>query len=128
MPNKESENKDPRRLHEIEGCKADLYCTDERMNGRPMKGRVTYVADGNKMSFVQYLANPANRSRQLYRTDHGILNHRADGTWYLSFRFTGEERLLKENLMVELRDIVKMVELKMKHPRNPMTFAKGGRR
>ena len=108
--NKKVEKKETRRMHELVGCKADLYCEETRMNGRPMKGRATYIAEGNKFSFVQYVSS-GKKTRPKLHTDHGILSLRPDGSWYLSMRFTGGERLLKENLMVEMRDMVKYVEV-----------------
>lgn len=105
--NQDSET-DKRERTELGEVSVTAFCRPDALRGKSMKGTATYMPNSSDSQgkgvfyFTQYQESQ-NKSRKICRTDHCILSQKPDGSFFMSVRFDGGEKYIKEQLIVELR-------------------------
>ena len=91
----------------------DLYTLDEKPEMQLLRGRALLNPDKKEFAFVQNTPR-GPRSVEVGRTLHARYVRRPDGGYTATVRFEGDESLLREKLLSEVREMVTMVGEDMK--------------
>lgn len=74
-----------------------------------LRGRAVLNEEDKNFTFIQN--DPRGpRSVEVGRSDHSRMVRRPDGNYTLTFRFSAGEKFLREQLISEIREIVKIAE------------------
>lgn len=108
--NKTMEEKKVKPFHiECQSAQVDVYSVDEEVANRLLRGRALLDVDSKKFMFAQNEPR-GPRSMEVGRTMHSRLVRRPDSRYTLTFScMDGGEKQLKEQLIAEVRDIMKMI-------------------
>lgn len=82
--------------------------TQEQKNMTLLRGRALLCEADRRFTFIQNQPRGA-RSEEVGRSDHARVVRRPDGKYTLTFRFCAEEKMLKETLISEVRNLVEQV-------------------
>lgn len=106
------ENKEHKMVKPIhtacENARIDVYSVDEAVANRLLRGRALLDVDDKRFVFSQNEPR-GPRSREVGRTEHSRYVRRWDGDYTLTFHVSGNEKNLREMLISEVRDIVKVI-------------------
>lgn len=83
--------------------------TQEKKNMTVLRGKALLNEEESRLMFVQNAPRGA-RSVEVGRSGHSRIVRRPDGLYTLTFRFDVGEKFLKESLLSEIREVVKMAE------------------
>lgn len=89
-----------------------------------LRGKALLNECEQRLTFIQNKPR-GKRSVEIGRSDHSRIVRRPDGLYTLTFRFDAKERYLKELLLSEIRNVVKMAEADLKK-QSEKTKKKGG--
>lgn len=78
--------------------------TDETLKSRRGKAFVNVV--DKELTFIQDQPR-GERSTEVGRSFHGRMRRKPNGRYGLNFTFAIDEKFIKENLLVELRNLIK---------------------
>lgn len=84
----------------------DIYSQQENATNRLLRGRGLMNPEKGEFAFVEN-APRGKRSVEIGRTLHCRFVRRPDGEYTATFRFNATEKLIKEQLVAEVRDVVK---------------------
>ena len=102
------------KITKIDAVSVEMHTRAEQMvPSRILRGRALYNEEDIRLTFVQNESRP-NRSKEILRTAHSRCVLRPDGKYTLTFRFEGNEHLLRETLISEVRTVVNQVQQNMK--------------
>ena len=102
------------KITKIDAVSVEMHTRAEQMvPSRILRGRALYNEEDVRLTFVQNESRP-NRSKEILRTAHSRCVLRPDGKYTLTFRFEGNEYLLRETLISEVRTVVNQVQQNMK--------------
>lgn len=94
------------------GCQSaqvDVYSIDEQVANRLLRGRALLDVESKKFVFAQNEPR-GPRSTEVGRTMHSRLVRRPDSRYTLTFScMDGGEKQLREQLIAEVRDVMKMI-------------------
>lgn len=94
-------------------AEVDVYTVDEQVANRLLRGRALLDVDSKKFVFAQNEPR-GPRSTEVGRTMHSRLVRRPDARYTLTFScMDGGEKQLREQLLAEVRDIMKMISADM---------------
>lgn len=99
--------------------------TDETFKTRRGKALVNVV--DKELTFIQDQPR-GDRSTEVGRSLHGRMRKKPNGKYGLNFTFSIDEKFVKENLIVELRNLLKAEEgsLKRQQAKSRKDVEKGG--
>lgn len=98
--------------------------TQEQKNMTVLRGKALLNECEQRFTFIQNKPR-GKRSVEIGRSDHSRMVRRPDGLYTLTFRFDVKERFLKEQLLSEVRGLVKLADADFKK-RIVMDNKKGG--
>lgn len=84
----------------------DFYSQQQAAENRLLRGRGLMNPEKGEFAFVEN-APRGKRSVEVGRTAHCRFVRRPDGEYTATFRFHPSEKLIKEQLVAEVRDVVK---------------------
>lgn len=87
----------------------DMYTSDAAVEKRLLHGKVFLNSDKREILFAQN-APRGPRSVEIGRTLHSRYVRRPDGAYTVTFRCMGNEKNLRELLLVEVREIATMIK------------------
>lgn len=91
----------------------DLYTQTEQTDKRLLRGRVLLNRQKGEMAFVENEPRGA-RSVEVGRTQHSRYVRRPDGYYTVTFRIRPDEKNIREQLLSEVRTVVKDIDLDYK--------------
>lgn len=99
--------------------------TDERLSSKRGKALINVV--DKELTFIQDKPR-GERSTEVGRSLHGRMRLKPDGKYGLNFTFKMDEKFIKENLLVELRNLIKAEtdSLKRQQAKSKKEIEKGG--
>lgn len=99
--------------------------TDETLKTR--RGRALVNVVDKELTFIQDQPR-GERSTEVGRSLHGRMRKKPNGRYGLNFTFSIEEKFIKENLLVELRNLIKAEaeSLKRQQAKSRKEVEKGG--
>lgn len=83
--------------------------TQEQRNMVLLRGKALLNEEESRLTFIQNTPRGA-RSVEVGRSGHSRIVRRPDGLYTLTFRFDVKEKFLKESLLAEIREVVKLAE------------------
>lgn len=83
--------------------------TQKQRNMVLLRGKALLNEDESRLTFIQNTPRGA-RSVEVGRSGHSRIVRRPDGLYTLTFRFDVKEKFLKESLLAEIREVVKLAE------------------
>ena len=95
----------------MDGMSVEMQ-TQEEKNMTLLRGKALLNEDESRLTFVQNAPRGA-RSVEVGRSGHSRMVRRPDGLYTLTFRFNASEKYLKESLISEIREVVKLAESDM---------------
>ena len=87
--------------------------TQESKDMTILRGKALLNECDKRLTFIQNKPR-GKRSVEIGRSDHSRIVRRPDGLYTLTFRFDAKERYLKELLLSEIRNVVKMAVADLK--------------
>ena len=94
---------------ECQSAQVDVYSIDEQVANRLLRGRALLDVESKKFVFAQNEPR-GPRSMEVGRTMHSRLVRRPDSRYTLTFScMDGGEKQLREQLIAEVRDVMKMI-------------------
>ena len=111
---------------ECREAQVDVYSVEEQVANRLLRGRALLDVDSKKFVFAQNEPRGA-RSTEVGRTMHSRLVRRPDSRYTLTFScMDGGEKQLREQLIAEVRDVMKMINADLERKkRETQTIKKG---
>lgn len=91
----------------------ELYTLDPTVERRVISGKALLTPEKNEFTFSQ-TAPRGPRSVEIGRTLHARFVRRPDGDYTATFRFSADEKNIREQLIAEVRDIYKGVQFDLK--------------
>lgn len=88
----------------------ELYTIDPTIERRVISGKALLTPEKNEFLFAQNKPRGA-RSVEIGRTMHSRFRRSPDGSYVATFRFDHSERNIREQLIAEVRDMYKGVDL-----------------
>lgn len=83
--------------------------TQEQKNMTVLRGKALLNECEQRFTFIQNKPR-GKRSVEIGRSDHSRIVRRPDGLYTLTFRFSANEKFLKELLLSEIREVVKLAK------------------
>lgn len=84
--------------------------TIEEVDGTVIKGKALYCSDSSEIVIVEN-APVGPRNKEVARSAHGRCVRRLrDGGFTFTLRFLKDEKYIKETLIAELRDVLKIID------------------
>ena len=101
-----------RKFAKLENTTVEVISNDQ-VEMRRMKGRAFYNPSVKRFDFEEYLSGK-KRSKLLAVEEHGRVLHVGDNRYKMHFNFTTDEKHIKEQLLLELRQLLKNIDEKQK--------------
>ena len=111
---------------ECREAQVDVYSVEEQVANRLLRGRALLDVDSKKFVFAQNEPRGA-RSTEVGRTMHSRLVRRPDSRYTLTFScMDGGEKQLREQLIAEVRDVMKMINADLERKKRETQTTKKG--
>ena len=92
----------------MDGMSIEMQSQQEK-NMTLLRGKALLNEEEKRLMFVQNTPRGA-RSTEVGRSAHSRIVRRPDGLYTLTFRFSANEKFLKESLLSEIREVVKLAK------------------
>lgn len=86
-----------------------LFTLKEDASGEVLRGKALYNGHEKEMTFVENMPR-GPRSKEIGRTAHSRMVRRPDGMYTVTFRVDAGTKYLRQQMIVEVSDLVKMIE------------------
>lgn len=90
-----------------------LFTLKEDASGEVLRGKALYNGHEKEMTFVENMPR-GPRSVEVGRTVHSRMVRRPDGKYTVTFRVEAGTKYLRQQLVAEVGDLVRMIEEDMK--------------